>query len=86
MDVPVEKWGELNLPFIKQPRFNGLRFRILIYRSRPIALKTGIDNLRATALGLLPSTAERVGLNKILPVRSKLSDQPGGATRQGSQT
>ena len=29
-------------------RFNGLRFPFLICRNRPIALKTGVDNLRAT--------------------------------------
>ena len=50
-------------------------------RSRPFAPKRGIDNLRANLLRLLASTAERVGLNKILPVRSRLSDQLGGATR-----
>jgi hypothetical protein len=48
VDVAVEKWKEFNLPFIKQQVFNGLRFWILIHRNRPIALKTGIDSLRAT--------------------------------------
>jgi uncharacterized repeat protein (TIGR03803 family) len=34
--------------FIKGQRFNALRLRFLIHRNRPIALKTGVDNLRAT--------------------------------------
>ena len=48
VDVPVGKWKEFDLPFIKRQRFNGLCFRVLIYRNRPIALKTGVDNPRAT--------------------------------------
>jgi hypothetical protein len=38
---------EFILPFIKYQRFNGLRSLVLIHRSRPIALKKGIDNLQA---------------------------------------
>jgi hypothetical protein len=38
----------------------------------------GALTIFSKSLRLLPSTAERVGLNKILPVRSKLSDQPAG--------
>lgn len=76
----VEKWKEFNLPFIKQQRFNGLRFRLLIHRNRPIALKTGVDQSSGDSLSLLPSTAERVGLTKLLPVRSRLSDQLGRVT------
>jgi hypothetical protein len=45
VDVNVENWKELNLPFIKERRFNGLRFWILMERSRAIAPKKGIDNL-----------------------------------------
>ena len=48
MEVPVEKEEEFNLPFFKQPRFNGLRFRFLLQGKSAIALKTGIDNLGAT--------------------------------------
>jgi len=47
VDVPVEKWKTINLPFIKQQRFNELRFRFLILRNRRIAPKKGIDNLQA---------------------------------------
>ena len=48
VDVPVGKWKEFDLPFIKRQRFKGLRLRFLIHRNPPIALKTGVDNLRAT--------------------------------------
>jgi hypothetical protein len=48
VDVAVEKWKTINLPFIKQQRFNGLRFWFLVRRNWPIALKKGIDNLQAT--------------------------------------
>jgi hypothetical protein len=47
VDVRVEKWKTINLAFIKQQRFNGLRFRFLIRRKRLIAPKKGIDNLQA---------------------------------------
>ena len=47
VNVPVQKREEFNLPFIKQLRFNGLRFRVLIYRSRAIAPKWGVDNFPA---------------------------------------
>jgi hypothetical protein len=47
VNVPVEKREEFNLPFIKQQRFNGLRFGVLIPRSRSIAPKKGIDNFPA---------------------------------------
>jgi len=33
---------------LNDKRFNGLRVRFLIHRKRPTALKTGVDNLRAT--------------------------------------
>jgi hypothetical protein len=45
VDVIVENWKEFNLAFIKERRFNGLRFWILIRRSSSIAPKKGIDNL-----------------------------------------
>src|ERR1035437_7180952 len=48
VDVPVQKWKELNPPFIKRQRLKELRFRLLLHLTRPIALKTGVDNLRAT--------------------------------------
>jgi len=48
VDVPVGKWKGLDLQFIKRQRFNGLRFPFLVHRNWPIALKTGVDNLRAT--------------------------------------
>jgi len=44
----VEKGAEFNLPFIKQPRFNGLRFWFVLQGKRAIAPKRGIDNLLAT--------------------------------------
>ena len=44
VDVSVDKWKEINLPFTKQQQFNGLRFCILIQRNRLIAPKKGIDN------------------------------------------
>ncbi len=40
--VLVQKWGKINLPFIKQRRFNGLRYWVLIHRWRPIAPKRGM--------------------------------------------
>jgi hypothetical protein len=43
VDVAVEKIERINLPFIKEQRINGLRFWILIHRSRPFAPKRGID-------------------------------------------
>jgi hypothetical protein len=43
-----ENGKEFNLPFVKRQRFNGLRLRFLIHRNRSLALKTGVDNLRAT--------------------------------------
>jgi hypothetical protein len=46
--VAVEKWKTINLPFIKQQQFNGLRFRFLIRRNLRIAPKKGIDNLQAS--------------------------------------
>jgi hypothetical protein len=45
VDGIVENWKEFNLPFIKERRFNGLRFWNLSHRSRLIAPKKGIDNL-----------------------------------------
>jgi len=48
VDVPVGKRREFNLPFVKRQRCNGLRLRFLIHRNRSLALKTGVDNLRAT--------------------------------------
>jgi len=47
VDVRVEKWKTINLPFIKRQQFNGLRFRFLMRRNWPIAPKKGIDNLQA---------------------------------------
>jgi hypothetical protein len=47
VDVAVQKWKEFNLPSIKQQRFNGLNLRFLIEPNLPIALKMGVDNLRA---------------------------------------
>jgi hypothetical protein len=50
--VPVNalwrKGTEFDLRFINRQRFNQLRFRFLIHRNRPVALKTGVDNPRAT--------------------------------------
>jgi hypothetical protein len=48
VDVAVEKGKTINLPFIKQQRFNGLRFQFLMRCNRLIAPKKGIDNLQAT--------------------------------------
>jgi hypothetical protein len=48
VDVAVEKWKTINLPSIKQQRFNGLRFRFSMRRNWSIAPKKGIDNLQAT--------------------------------------
>jgi len=47
VDVRVEKWKTINLPFIKLQQFNELRSCYLMRRNRPIAPKKGIDNLQA---------------------------------------
>jgi hypothetical protein len=51
VNVAVEKWKTINLAFIKQLRFNELRFRFFLRPNRPIAPKKGIDNLQANLYG-----------------------------------
>ncbi len=49
-----------------------------MHQMRALTIKTQM-------LRLLPSTVERVGENKTLPVRSKLGDRQSGATREAAK-
>ena len=48
VEVFVQKWEKINLPFIKQQLLNGLRPSVLVSFNVSIAPKSGIDNLPAT--------------------------------------
>lgn len=85
MDECVEKNVQTSSVLIKDKSCTELRFQIftaeffLLHQKRALTIELSVLPLHA-------STVERVGENKSLPVRSRLSDKPSWGNPAGSQT
>ena len=80
VNTSVEKRSQFNSPFVKCQQLSVLPSRWTSRGGSDFALKRGVDNSEPTVYLRHRRRQKRVGLNKILPIRSRLGDLLGRAT------